>query len=79
MTHAHIYGCWVIRTICLIIKGTIQVVQPIVANDQSCKCRYLNWLAFSTSLPSDFSPLEGIKAIKVAIISLVPTHRRCGR
>jgi hypothetical protein len=49
MAHAHMYGCWVIRTMCLITEGTIQLVQLIVANDHSCKCRYLNWSMFSNS------------------------------
>jgi hypothetical protein len=47
MTHAHMYRCWVIRTTCVIIKGTIQLDKLIVAIDHSCKCRYLNWLIFS--------------------------------
>jgi hypothetical protein len=37
-----------IMTICVIINGTIQLVQLIVANDHSCKCRCLDWLMFST-------------------------------
>jgi hypothetical protein len=60
MTHAHMYGCWVVRAICVIIKGTmcvkikgtIQLVQLIVARDHSCKCGYLNWLMFSNRLAS---------------------------
>jgi hypothetical protein len=51
-THVHMYGCWVIRTICVIIKGTIQLVQLLVANDHPCKCRYLNWLMFFKSSKS---------------------------